>query len=84
MQSSIISTNSQPVQVNYEAAYHQVRHAAHSNQAYYEARARVALKKFFTGVDPNARLLDYGCGLGQNILYLPNAVGYDISAHGVT
>jgi len=69
--------------VNYEKEYHATRHHTHYNDQYYSARAKIALKKFFAGIDLNAKLLDFGCGLGQNILFLPNAVGYDISAHGV-
>jgi SAM-dependent methyltransferase len=41
------------------------------------------LTKFFKGVDPNSKILDFGCGLGQNIYYLPNSVGYDISKFGI-
>lgn len=70
-------------EVNYEEWYHQSRHNTHFNDDYYNARAKIALTKFFSGVDKQARLLDFGCGLGQNILYLPNAMGYDISNFGV-
>lgn len=69
--------------VNYEAGYHTTRHSNHADQQYYEARAQVALKKFFSTIDKNTKLLDFGCGLGQNIYYLPNAVGYDVSEFGV-
>lgn len=69
--------------VDYEAGYHSARHSNHSDERYYDARARIALKKFFADVDQNARILDFGCGLGQNIYHLPNAVGYDLSEFGV-
>lgn len=69
--------------VNYEKEYHATRHSTHYNKDYYEARAKIALKKFFSGIDKNSKLLDFGCGLGQNIYYLPNAVGYDISQYGI-
>lgn len=73
-----------PVQeVDYEEGYHSERHPNHVDKAYYEARAKIAVKKFFSGVDLNSRIMDYGSGLGQNILFLPNAVGYDISEFGV-
>lgn len=71
-------------EVDYESNYHQERHPNHANDDYYEARAKIAIEKFFSGIDMSARLLDYGCGLGQNILYHPNAFGYDISEHGVS
>ena len=69
--------------INYEEGYHTVRHSNHKDERYYDARARIALKKFFPDVDKNIKLLDFGCGLGQNIYYLPNAVGYDVSKFGV-
>jgi SAM-dependent methyltransferase len=70
-------------ETNYEESYHKTRHQNHYDEPYYNARAKVALKKFFGDTDIEQRILDYGCGLGQNILYLPNAMGYDISEHGV-
>lgn len=69
--------------VDYEKNYHTLRHSNHGNDAYYEARARIALDKFFSKIDKNSKLLDFGCGLGQNIYFLPNAIGYDISQFGV-
>ncbi|HEU4471295.1 MAG TPA: methyltransferase domain-containing protein [Flavisolibacter sp.] len=69
--------------LDYESWYHSTRHSNHFNDAYYNARARIALTKFFSGIDKNTRLLDFGCGLGQNILYMPNSMGYDISEFGV-
>jgi SAM-dependent methyltransferase len=69
--------------VDYEEWYHKERHNTHFNEDYYNARAKIALTKFFSGIDKNARLLDFGCGLGQNIYYLPNAMGVDISKFGV-
>lgn len=69
--------------LDYESWYHETRHSNHFNEAYYNARAKIALDKFFLNVDKNSRILDYGCGLGQNIYYLPNAKGYDISTFGV-
>lgn len=69
--------------LDYESWYHSTRHSNHFNDAYYEARAQIAVDKFFSGVDKNARILDFGCGLGQNIFNMPNAVGYDISKFGI-
>lgn len=66
-------------EVNYESDYHVNRHPDHFNEVYYNARAKIALKKFFSTIDLDAKLLDFGCGLGQNILFHPNAEGYDIS-----
>jgi SAM-dependent methyltransferase len=69
--------------VDYEEWYHTERHGTHFNDDYYNARAEIAVKKFFSGVDSQASLLDFGCGLGQNIYKMPNAKGYDISEFGV-
>ena len=69
--------------LDYESWYHSTRHSNHFNEQYYNARAKIAIDKFFSSVDKNSRILDFGCGLGQNIYYLPNAVGYDISQFGV-
>ena len=69
--------------LDYEEWYHAQRHSTHFNDDYYNARAKIALTKFFGDIDINQRILDFGCGLGQNILYLPNAMGYDISNFGV-
>ncbi|HEY0355841.1 MAG TPA: class I SAM-dependent methyltransferase [Flavisolibacter sp.] len=69
--------------LDYESWYHSTRHSNHFNEAYYNARAKIALDKFFSGIDRNTRILDFGCGLGQNIYYMPNAVGYDISKFGI-
>lgn len=69
--------------LDYEEWYHTERHNTHFNEDYYNSRAKIALKKFFNGFDTKSRILDFGCGLGQNIYYLPNAMGYDISKFGV-
>jgi SAM-dependent methyltransferase len=73
----------QHTSLDYESWYHSTRHSTHFNEDYYKARAKIALDKFFSGIDKNTRLLDFGCGLGQNIYYLPNAIGYDISKFGI-
>lgn len=69
--------------LDYEEGYHSKRHPSHYNDEYYQARARIAVDKFFKGVPRDARILDYGCGLGQNIVHFPNAIGFDISQYGL-
>ncbi len=67
-------------EVKYEEEYHLRRHESLLNDSYYQARAEVAMRKFFSGYNiANMHILDFGCGFGQNIYLLPNAVGYDIS-----
>lgn len=76
-------TNSRLAEVTYEEGYHTSRHPHHVNKNYYEARAKIALRKFFNQIDKESLILDYGCGLGQNMSLLANATGYDISEFGV-
>ena len=78
-----IATTAPQSTVDYESWYHSTRHNNHFNDEYYNARAKIAVKKFFSDVDINSKILDFGCGLGQNIYYLPNAQGYDISKFGI-
>jgi SAM-dependent methyltransferase len=70
-------------ELDYEEWYHSTRHSNHFNEDYYNSRAKIAVEKFFGGLDKNSKILDFGCGLGQNIYYMPNASGYDISKYGV-
>lgn len=77
------TTQENHVSLDYESWYHETRHSNHFNDDYYNARAEIAIGKFFFSIDKNSRILDYGCGLGQNIYKLPNAKGYDISQFGV-
>lgn len=69
--------------LDYESWYHSTRHSNHFNDDYYNARAKIAIEKFFSSVEKNSKILDFGCGLGQNIMYMPNAIGYDISKFGI-
>lgn len=78
---NIESNDNLMTKVDYEENYHSQRHKDHFNENYYMARAKIALFKFFKRVDTKSRILDYGCGLGQNIYHLPNAFGYDISQY---
>lgn len=66
--------------MGYEENYHDAVHSYLLNDAYYyQVRSKVALKKYFKDVSPNSKVLEFGCGLGQNIALLKNAYGYDIS-----
>jgi SAM-dependent methyltransferase len=80
---NVLSPAQQHTSLDYESWYHSTRHANHFNEDYYNARAKIAVNKFFSDVDPQSKILDFGCGLGQNIFYMPNAAGYDISQFGV-
>jgi SAM-dependent methyltransferase len=65
----------------YDNGYHRVVHwVLIENDEYYLARARYGAEFYFKGIPQDARVLEYGCGVGQNIAGLKNAVGVDISA----
>jgi SAM-dependent methyltransferase len=69
--------------LSYEEEYHSLRHKEHFNDTYYEARSKIALDKYFKGVPLDCKILDYGCGFGQNIYAFKNAVGFDISEYSI-
>lgn len=70
---------------NYEQDYHLEKHGyLHDDEEYYLARAKVAKHDYFYyPLDKSKKILEYGVGLGKNIYYFPNAIGYDISKFAV-
>jgi SAM-dependent methyltransferase len=66
----------------YEKEYHEEKHRyLKDDKRYYLARAMVAREQYFRGiVKRNEEVLEYGCGLGQNIYLINHAVGYDVSS----
>jgi 2-polyprenyl-3-methyl-5-hydroxy-6-metoxy-1,4-benzoquinol methylase len=65
---------------NYEEEYHKKLHNYLINDnAYYITRAKLAKYKYFKGIAKSDKVLEFGCGLGQNIYLIKNAEGYDIS-----
>jgi len=67
--------------MKYEKEYHSEKHNnLYKNNDYYLARAKIAKEDYFKGiVKKDEKVLEYGCGLGQNIFLINNCVGYDIS-----
>lgn len=66
--------------VGYEKKYVlELHNYLYSNPYYYKIRAKIALEKYFKKIPKNSKVLEFGVGLGQNIFYLKNAIGYDIS-----
>ncbi len=68
----------------YEEEYHKDKHQhLYTNQDYYKARSELAKKRYFKGIDnlETKKILEFGCGLGQNLFWLPEhrRVGYDVS-----
>lgn len=65
----------------YEEDYHLNKHNyLHEDEYYYRVRGKVGIEQYFKGiVKIKEKVLEYGCGLGQNIFYVFNATGYDVS-----
>ncbi len=69
---------------SYEKEYHLAKHNnLYTDEEYYLARAKVARYDYFEHLNSEAKVLEFGCGLGANIFLLPNAIGYDISNFAV-
>jgi len=52
---------------------------------YYRTKARCAAETYFGRFDrPLGPVLEYGCGIGQNIAAVPGAVGFDVNVEAVT
>ena len=67
----------------YEEKYHSVVHNHLLNDDYYLFRAKCA-DKFYWKYIKDGKVLDFGCGLGQNIfLHKDRSVGYDVSKFAV-
>lgn len=64
----------------YDNNYHKNRHTSLlENGEYFWVRARASARLSLKHVPPGAKILEYGCGIGQNIACVPNAFGFDIS-----
>jgi len=65
---------------DYEKDYHASHHDnLYTDEEYYRVRSQLAFRKYFKDLDPESKVLEFGCGMGQNIALLKHAVGYDIS-----
>ncbi|MEK6940728.1 MAG: class I SAM-dependent methyltransferase [Nanoarchaeota archaeon] len=66
--------------MNYEEDYHHYLHEhLLKNKRYYSFRARYAAQNYLKYL-PSGKILEFGCGMGQNILLQKNrAIGCDIS-----
>ncbi len=75
---------------NYEGGYHKTLHGyLYKHPEYYELRAKLAYRSYFKGIKDlrRKRILEFGCGLGQNIYRLAelglDVTGYDVSKFGL-
>lgn len=68
---------------HYQEGYHS---AVHGNligdDVYFQAVSGASHALYLQPGETNLRILDYGCGVGQFLLGLPNAAGFEISAEG--
>jgi SAM-dependent methyltransferase len=64
----------------YDSDYHSRRHSSLIGDAsLFTARASVEKWLYFRDFPEGARVLDFGCGIGQSIALIPNACGWDLS-----
>lgn len=70
----------------YDGDYHVKRHASLLRDTeYFWARSEAAKRLYFGRFSqPYGRVLEYGCGMGQNIALLKDAVGYDCAEIALT
>ena len=70
--------------MEYERDYHLEKHAyLYKDEKYYDVRAKLSILKYFLGIQKDSKILEFGCGLGHNIISFPNAIGYDISKFAI-
>lgn len=68
-------------------AYHRSVHQDQlESQAIFLAKASLARHRYFRDLSPDARVFEFGVGLGTNLAHLPNAVkhGFDVSGFAAT
>lgn len=74
---------------DYEGEYHANLHEyLYKDAGYYELRAKLAYLNYFKGIDlKGKKILEFGCGLGQNIYYLSkkgaDIKGFDVSKFAI-
>lgn len=85
--------NPRDLQDYYDRGYHNVIHRGMmEDEVYYQTRSKAYARLYFLPEERTARILDYGCGLGQTVASLANPHGYDASeeargiakAHGLS
>ena len=69
--------------MSYEEDYHRTVHDYLHDDAIYERWAKIHRRRYFSRIQPQHAVFEFGCGLGQNLYGLPaqEKVGYDISAY---
>jgi SAM-dependent methyltransferase len=65
----------------YDSGYHATHHRELiSGNEYFSARAEVQARFYFSVTERQKHIFEYGCGIGQGIVVLPDAWGWDVSA----
>jgi SAM-dependent methyltransferase len=69
----------------YDVGYHSTIHKhLLEDDNYFRSRAEAAARLYFGRFErPLGNILEYGCGIGQNIACLENAVGFDVSSEAL-
>ena len=67
--------------INYDSQYHHLKFNRYfADENYYQERARLAKDQYFSQFfNESAKVLEFGCGLGQNIALFKNRYGYDLN-----
>jgi len=66
--------------INYNNQYHKDKfNVMMDEEDFYILKSRLARIEYFKGVDKDANVLEFGCGLGQNIYSFRNKYGIDIN-----
>jgi len=71
--------------IGYEKEYHEKAHEGRiKHELIFKLEAERSRKEYFENIAPDASILDYGGGMGQNVFLMKNAIVYDISAFAIT
>ncbi len=68
-------------QMQYDSKYHHLKFNRYfTDENYYQKRGRLAKEQYFAEFfNENSKVLEFGCGLGQNLALFKNEYGYDLN-----
>jgi SAM-dependent methyltransferase len=66
--------------INYDMDYHKNKFGSWiKNEALYNRKSEYAKKRYFGFTPINSKILEYGCGVGQNIAWHDESYGFEIN-----
>jgi len=67
--------------INYDENYHEIKfNRLMNDKDYYNIKAKLAKKEYFKAYfEENSKVLEFGCGLGQNLGMINNKFGLDLN-----